>query len=43
MLAATSPRGKRVRTFSTDGKRIVSGSHDNSLKVWDVRPLDNPE
>ena len=28
-----------VRTCP-DGKRIVSGSHDKTLKVWDISSLD---
>jgi WD40 repeat protein len=27
-------------SFSPDGKRIVSGSGDDTLKVWDLSPLD---
>ena len=27
-------------SFSPDGKRIVSGSLDNTLKVWDISSLD---
>ena len=28
----------RSVSFSPDGRRIVSGSQDNTLKVWDVLP-----
>jgi len=27
-------------SFSPDGKRIVSGSNDNSVKVWDISSRD---
>ena len=27
-------------SFSPDGKRIVSGSGDNTLKAWDISSLD---
>ena len=27
-------------SFSPDGKRIVSGSLDDTLKVWDISSLD---
>ena len=30
-------------SFSPDGKRIVSGSTDKTVKVWDARPLDKPK
>ncbi len=30
-------------SFSPDGKRIVSGSGDSSLKVWDISSLDTSE
>jgi len=30
----------RSVSFSPDGKRIVSGSYDNTLKVWDISSLD---
>ena len=26
-------------SFSPDGKRIVSGGHDKTLKVWDISSL----
>jgi WD40 repeat protein len=25
--------------FSPDGRRLVSGSRDSTVKVWDVTPL----
>ncbi|MDP7275526.1 MAG: WD40 repeat domain-containing protein [Planctomycetaceae bacterium] len=27
-------------SFSLDGKRIVSGSQDKTVKVWDISSLD---
>ncbi len=24
-------------SFSTDGKNIVSGSHDETIKIWDIK------
>jgi WD40 repeat protein len=29
----------RSVAFSSDGQRIVSGSEDATLKVWDARPI----
>ena len=33
----------RSVSFSPDGKRIVSGSGDKTVKVWDARPLAKSE
>ena len=30
-------------SFSTDGKRIVSGSRDGTVKVWDISSLDTSQ
>ena len=30
----------RSVSFSPDGKRIVSGSNDKTVKVWDISSLD---
>jgi WD40 repeat protein len=30
-------------SFSPDGKRIVSGSADKTVKVWDISSLDTPK
>jgi WD40 repeat protein len=31
-------RSAPSRTFSADGSRVVTGSDDNTAKVWDARP-----
>ena len=32
-------RGDGHRETRSDGKRIVSGSFDGTVKIWDARPL----
>jgi NADP-dependent 3-hydroxy acid dehydrogenase YdfG len=33
-----STRSASTRAFSPDGRSLVSGSHDNTLKFWDAEP-----